>query len=197
MNGEIRAPKRVRIIERSVVPGNQATAQAAHAFQVDWTGLPEGLIPKIGLFLNKQEVMRLRCMNTAFRRDLDASETIKRPLKEIRGDFKQEVGALTSGAPILPYMYDHVQKLTGHTAAVFSITQLTDDRIVSGSDDETLRVWDLEKSEGEDGFVRELNGHTSWINSVTQLTDGRIVSGSLDKTLRVWGYVSPETGDAL
>ena len=99
-------PKRVRRIERSVVPGNQATAQAAHAFQVDWTGLPEGLIPKIGLFLNKQEVMRLRCMNTAFRKELDASETIKRPLTKIRDDFKQEFGALPSDAEIPAYMYE-------------------------------------------------------------------------------------------
>ena len=92
-------------------------------------------------------------MNKAFRRELDASETIKRPLKEIRGDFKQEVGALTSGAPILPYMYDHVQELTGQTNFVLSVTQLTDGRIVSGSEDNTLRVWDLDKQEDQDGYV--------------------------------------------
>ena len=135
------APKRVRRSESPEVSGNQATAQAAHAFTPDWSELPKELIPKIGVFLKKQAVMRLRRMNKAFRRELDASETIKRPLKEIRDDFKQEVGALTSGAPILPYMYDHVQELTGHTAAVIAITKLTDGRIISGSWDLTLRVW--------------------------------------------------------
>ena len=133
------APKRIRKTESPEVSGNQATAQAADAFTPDWSELPKELIPKIGVFLNKQAVMRLRRTNKVFRIELDASETIKRPLKEIRGDFKQEVGALTSGAPILPYMYDHVQELTGHTGWIWTVTQLTDDRIVSGSD--TLRVW--------------------------------------------------------
>ena len=135
------APKRVRRSESPEVSDTQATAQAAQAFQVDWSGLPEELIPKIGVFLKKQAVMRLRRTNKVFRIELDASETIKRPLKEIRDDFKQEVGALTSGAPILPYMYDHVQELTGHTGWIWTVTQLTDRRIVSGSSDNTLRVW--------------------------------------------------------
>ena len=135
------APKRVRKAENPEVSGNQSTAQAADAFTPDWSELPKELIPKIGVFLNKQAVMRLRRTNKVFRRELDASETIKRPLKEIRGDFKQEVGALTSGAPILPYMYDHIQELSGHSHSVDSVTQLKDGRIVSGSWDRTLRVW--------------------------------------------------------
>ena len=190
------APKRVRKAENPEVSGNQATDQTAHAFTPDWSELPKELIPKIGVFLNKQTVMRLRRTNQAFRRELDASETIKRPLKKIRDDFKQEVGALTSGAPILPYMYDHVQELTGHTNMVSSVTQLKDGRIVSGSEDNTIRVWDLGKREDEDGYVRELRGHTDWVDSVIQLKDGRIISGSYGKTVRVWGYVDPATGDA-
>ena len=84
------APKRIRKTESPEVSETQATSQAAKAFQVDWSGLPEELIPKIGVFLNKQEVMRLRRINTSFRRELDASETIKRPLTEIRKDFQMQ-----------------------------------------------------------------------------------------------------------
>jgi WD40 repeat protein len=62
--------------------------------------------------------------------------------------------------------------------------------------DKTLRVWDLDKQEDDDGFVRVLTGHTSCVTSVTQLADGKIVSGSGDGRLRVWGYVNPETGEA-
>ena len=54
------APKRVRRSESPEVSETQATAQAAQAFQVDWSGFPEEVIPKIGIFLNKQAVMRLR-----------------------------------------------------------------------------------------------------------------------------------------
>ena len=190
------APKRVRRSESPEVSGNQATAQAAHAFTPDWSGLPEGLIPKIGLFLNKQDASRMTCVCRAFNTGITESYQIKRPLTKIRDDFKQEVGALTSDTEIPAYMYEGGRELSGHTDTVCFVTQLTDGRIVSGSRDNTLRVWDLGKSEDDDGFVQELSGHTDWVNSVTQLTDGRIVSGSTDKTLRVWGYVDPETGDA-
>ena len=56
-------------------------------------------------------------------------------------------------------------------------------RAVSGSVDNTLRVWDL------DGQAppRVLEGHTGWVKAVALSADGkRAVSGSGDKTLRVW-----------
>jgi serine/threonine protein kinase len=56
-------------------------------------------------------------------------------------------------------------------------------RIVSGSDDETLKVWDAQT-------VKEtltLNGHSESVFSVSFSPDGkRIVSGSRDETLKVW-----------
>ena len=127
------APKRVRRSESPEVSGNQSTAQAADAFTPDWSESPKELIPKIGVFLKKQAVMRLRRTNKAFRRELDASETIKRPLKEIRDDFKQEVGALPSHAQIPAYMYEDVRELSGHTEPVCTVTQLTDGRMVAGA----------------------------------------------------------------
>ena len=197
------APKRVRKAESPEVSGNQGGDQVAHALQVDWAKLPDALIPKIGVHLNKQAVMCLRCVNKSFRKELDASQDIKRPLKEIRADFKQDVRELKSGDEIPAYMYDDVQELTGHSDCVTSVTQLADGRIVSGSWDKTLRVWDLDKQEYDDGFVRVLTGHSNEVYSVTQLTDSRIVSGSEDTTLRVWdldkqehedGYVRVLTG---
>ena len=88
------------------------------------------------------------------------------------------------------------QVLSGHTDYIASVTQLKDGRIVSGSHDNTLRFWDLDKQAGDDGYVRVLSDHTDEVYTVTQLKDGRIVSGSADKTLRVWGYVASKTGDA-
>jgi WD40 repeat protein len=57
---------------------------------------------------------------------------------------------------------------------------------VSGSDDETLRVWDSASG----ACLRVLDGHTSVVSSVCALGDGRIVSGSWDNTLRVWDPVT-------
>jgi WD40 repeat protein len=57
-------------------------------------------------------------------------------------------------------------------------------RIVSGSRDRTLRVWDA--STGQP-IGKPLVGHEDWVSSVAFSPDGkRIVSGSRDKTLRMW-----------
>ena len=55
--------------------------------------------------------------------------------------------------------------------------------VVSGSDDKTVRLWDL--ATGQE--VRRFTGHQSSVRSVAVTPDGRyVVSGSLDKTVRVW-----------
>jgi len=57
-------------------------------------------------------------------------------------------------------------------------------RIVSGSDDNTLRLWDAANGKP---IGPALESHTTWVNSVAFSPDGRrIVSGSSDNTLRLW-----------
>ena len=56
-------------------------------------------------------------------------------------------------------------------------------RIVSGSYDETVKVWDA--ATGQE--ILTLKGHTGCVLSVAFSPDGRrIVSGSDDKTVKVW-----------
>ena len=62
------------------------------------------------------------------------------------------------------------------------------DRIVSGSDDGTLRLWDLQGNPMGETF----QGHQGSVLSVAFSPAGdRIVSGSYDGTLRLW-TASPE-----
>ena len=57
-------------------------------------------------------------------------------------------------------------------------------RIVSGSADKTVRVWDADTGQP---IGQPLTGHTDAVRSVAFSPDGkRIVSGSADKTVRVW-----------
>ena len=57
-------------------------------------------------------------------------------------------------------------------------------RIVSGSDDKTVRVWDAATGQP---VGPPLTGHTDPVMGVAFSPDGqRIASGSDDNTLRVW-----------
>jgi hypothetical protein len=81
-----------------------------------------------------------------------------------------------------------LRTLQGHSECVTSVSVTPDGRrAVSGSDDKTLRVWDLESGQ----CLRTLAGHSGVVTSVSVTPDGRrAVSGSYDGTLRVWDLES-------
>ena len=57
-------------------------------------------------------------------------------------------------------------------------------RIISGSSDKTIRIWDAETGAA---LSRSLKGHTGDVWSVAYSPDGRhIISGSSDMTIRIW-----------
>ncbi|ETO08207.1 hypothetical protein RFI_29184 [Reticulomyxa filosa] len=59
--------------------------------------------------------------------------------------------------------------------------------IVSCSDDETVRLWDVESGRE----IRKLEGHSNYVNYAKFSPDGnKIVSCSKDKTVRLWDVSS-------
>ena len=80
----------------------------------------------------------------------------------------------------------------GHTRAVRSVAISQDGKFaLSGSEDNTLRQWDIETGK----CLTVLEGHTGAVNSVAISQDGKFVlSGSEDKTVRKWDI---ETGKCL
>src|SRR5207249_1024668 len=74
--------------------------------------------------------------------------------------------------------------LWGHTGPVSSVCFSPDgERIVSGSEDKTVTVWDAHTGQE----IRTLKGHNGRVWSVVFSPDGkRILSGSDDTTVRVW-----------
>jgi WD40 repeat protein len=72
----------------------------------------------------------------------------------------------------------------GHNIGVWSVTFSPDGRYaLSGSDDKTLKLWDV--ATGTE--IRTFTGHTEVVYSVAFSPDGRYaLSGSSDKTLKLW-----------
>ena len=84
---------------------------------------------------------------------------------------------------------ENVKTLTGHTHFVRSVVYSPDGRyIVSGSLDETIRIWDAST---QLQIGKPLTGHTNSVRSVAYSPDGRhIVSGSGDNTIRIWDVLT-------
>ncbi|KAG0307672.1 hypothetical protein BGZ97_000321 [Linnemannia gamsii] len=86
-----------------------------------------------------------------------------------------------------------VGTLKGHDDYIGSVEFSTDgQRIVSGSADKTVRLWDIVSSENP---LLIMEGHAATVNSVAFSPCGKhVASASDDKTVRVW---STETGTCL
>ena len=85
-----------------------------------------------------------------------------------------------------------LRTLAGHSRRVNAVALTPDGKkAISGSDDHTLKVWNLETGE----LVQTLAGHSRRVNAVALTADGKTaISGSDDHTLKVWNL---ETGELV
>ena len=103
----------------------------------------------------------------------------------IRRLFQAQISNWIYFQPNVPETWGSLlQTLEGHSSSVCSVAFSPDGyKIVSGSDDHTVRVGDEECGL----LLQTLEGHSSSVNSVAfSLDRQKIVSGSHDHTVRVW-----------
>jgi WD40 repeat protein len=78
--------------------------------------------------------------------------------------------------------YARIFSFHGHGGPIWSLDyRPEDDLLVSGSYDETIKVWRV--STGK--CMRSLRGHDGWVSSLSMLTASQVVSSSWDATVRV------------
>lgn len=77
------------------------------------------------------------------------------------------------------------QPMIGHTDSVCSVVVRRDGTILSGSKDNTIKVWKV-KGQNNYEYIQTLSGHTGWVNSLVINADDTLFSGSEDGTIKVW-----------
>src|SRR5688572_7586863 len=96
--------------------------------------------------------------------------------------------SIAQGASIQDKAKIEIVPLIPHAVAVTSVAFSPDGgRVLSGSQDWTLKLWDAANGQ----LIRTFDAHSSRVSSVTFSPDGtRLLSGSWDTTVKLWDIVS-------
>ena len=99
---------------------------------------------------------------------------------------KKDIGQLIQSFKFKPFL-----KEKGYSNSVNSVVISLDGKtMVSGSDDNTIKIWDMQSGE----CLNTLEGHSRSISSLAISIDGKtVVSGSYDKTIKIWDMQSGES----
>ncbi|PLX81810.1 MAG: hypothetical protein C0617_15855 [Desulfuromonas sp.] len=97
---------------------------------------------------------------------------------ELFEELSEAIESVSLYDGFFPYVF------SAHSDHVNSVA-IAEGRIVSGSDDKTIKIWDLASGK----LLHTLPGHERDVTAVA-IIDGKIVSGSWDKKIKIWDLES-------
>ena len=77
-----------------------------------------------------------------------------------------------------------LKEMNGYNKRINSLCELSGNRLLSGSDDYALKVWNINNDTLTN--IKKLQGHKYGVHQIILLTKDIIVSGSADATIRIW-----------
>lgn len=98
--------------------------------------------------------------------------------------------------------YDCIAICRGHTDWIRALCYLGENRMASGSDDKTIKIWSVINVcfnfiwhtyvhlVFQFTCLITLSGHSNWVLSLSALSGDRLASGSRDDTVKIWNLES-------
>ena len=77
--------------------------------------------------------------------------------------------------------------IKAHKSAIWSMIKLSNDYIVSGSSDKTIKIWDVVN--GKSDPTIELTGHKGTVFCLGEFEKNKLLSGGEDRTIKLWDLV--------
>ena len=83
---------------------------------------------------------------------------------------------------LLSNSLEEMDSFSGHLGHISCLCTFFNRILASGSDDNNIKIWDIE----ERAIISTLSGHTNTVTSLCYVREGVFVSGSDDKSLIIW-----------
>lgn len=75
-----------------------------------------------------------------------------------------------------------------HNKRILTIELLPNNRLATGSEDKTIKIWELDKFQ----CLHSLNNHTDQIRCLKYLSKNKLISGSDDNSIKIWSLANYE-----
>ena len=111
----------------------------------------------------------------------------------LQRQLASELAEAASSPAAAPSQRLPVQVLQGHAAEIWTLAfgsrfgEQEGSFLLSGSHDNTVRVWNLQVPASAPDYVQIFRGHGGWVRSAAFSPDGRyVISGAYDSLVKIW-----------